>query len=178
MPDCVCQPIKSFSCWQVARPCLLSPGLWPRVWRSPTAPPKRYVYFGIWRDPWRVVFLLFPIRQYEINCPWMQETHVDWIYQGPVCAVLIINLTFLLRIMWVRMEFTQKKYWYAKKKEHQRRLNKLTWMQKLTFMNHPISFLKHFKAIVWIYNLSSDIFPTANCRKYWARLSGCFSFRF
>jgi len=40
----------------------------------------------------------------------MQETHVDWIYQGPVCAVLIINLTFLLRIMWVRMEFTQKKY--------------------------------------------------------------------
>nr|AAM11337.1 GH13988p [Drosophila melanogaster] len=40
-------------------------------------------------------------EKYEINCPWMQETHVDWIYQGPVCAVLIINLTFLLRIMWV-----------------------------------------------------------------------------
>ncbi|XP_020814831.1 diuretic hormone receptor [Drosophila serrata] len=40
-------------------------------------------------------------EKYDINCPWMQETHVDWIYQGPVCAVLIINLTFLLRIMWV-----------------------------------------------------------------------------
>jgi len=42
----------------------------------------------------------------------MQETHVDWIYQGPVCAVLIINLTFLLRIMWVRMEFTLNKFSY------------------------------------------------------------------
>lgn len=31
----------------------------------------------------------------------MEETNVDWIFQGPVCAVLIINLTFLLRIMWV-----------------------------------------------------------------------------
>ncbi|ALC42536.1 Dh44-R1 [Drosophila busckii] len=39
--------------------------------------------------------------EYEINCPWMEETNVDWIFQGPVCAVLIINLTFLLRIMWV-----------------------------------------------------------------------------
>ncbi|KNC24563.1 hypothetical protein FF38_09717 [Lucilia cuprina] len=35
------------------------------------------------------------------GCPWMQETHVDWIFQGPVCVVLIINLIFLLRIMWV-----------------------------------------------------------------------------
>ncbi|XP_030388497.1 diuretic hormone receptor [Scaptodrosophila lebanonensis] len=40
-------------------------------------------------------------KQYDINCPWMEETNVDWIFQGPVCAVLIINLTFLLRIMWV-----------------------------------------------------------------------------
>ncbi|XP_073812334.1 diuretic hormone 44 receptor 1 isoform X2 [Musca autumnalis] len=40
--------------------------------------------------------------QIEIEgCPWMQETYVDWIFQGPVCAVLIINLIFLLRIMWV-----------------------------------------------------------------------------
>ncbi|XP_051860373.1 diuretic hormone receptor [Drosophila albomicans] len=39
--------------------------------------------------------------KYDINCPWMEETNVDWIFQGPVCAVLIINLTFLLRIMWV-----------------------------------------------------------------------------
>ncbi|XP_034652986.1 diuretic hormone receptor isoform X2 [Drosophila subobscura] len=40
-------------------------------------------------------------EKYDINCPWMEETNVDWIYQGPVCAVLLINLTFLLRIMWV-----------------------------------------------------------------------------
>lgn len=31
----------------------------------------------------------------------MQETSVDWIYQGPACAVLIVNLIFLIRIMWV-----------------------------------------------------------------------------
>ncbi|EDW74263.1 uncharacterized protein Dwil_GK21476 [Drosophila willistoni] len=40
-------------------------------------------------------------EKYDINCPWMEETNVDWIFQGPVCLVLIINLTFLLRIMWV-----------------------------------------------------------------------------
>ncbi|XP_022225084.2 diuretic hormone receptor isoform X2 [Drosophila obscura] len=40
-------------------------------------------------------------EKYDINCPWMEETNVDWIFQGPVCAVLLINLTFLLRIMWV-----------------------------------------------------------------------------
>uniref|UniRef100_A0A182NM92 G-protein coupled receptors family 2 profile 2 domain-containing protein n=1 Tax=Anopheles dirus TaxID=7168 RepID=A0A182NM92_9DIPT len=31
----------------------------------------------------------------------MRESVVDWIFQGPVCAVLIINLVFLIRIMWV-----------------------------------------------------------------------------
>ncbi|KAL9915531.1 diuretic hormone receptor isoform X2 [Glossina fuscipes] len=36
-----------------------------------------------------------------MGCPWMHETHVDWIFQGPVCAVLLINLIFLLIIMWV-----------------------------------------------------------------------------
>uniref|UniRef100_A0A182Y0U9 Diuretic hormone receptor n=1 Tax=Anopheles stephensi TaxID=30069 RepID=A0A182Y0U9_ANOST len=37
----------------------------------------------------------------EIECSWMRESVVDWIFQGPVCAVLIINLVFLIRIMWV-----------------------------------------------------------------------------
>ncbi|XP_055607233.1 diuretic hormone receptor-like isoform X2 [Uranotaenia lowii] len=37
----------------------------------------------------------------EIECSWMRESHIDWIIQGPSCAVLIINLIFLLRIMWV-----------------------------------------------------------------------------
>ncbi|XP_055623582.1 diuretic hormone receptor-like [Toxorhynchites rutilus septentrionalis] len=36
----------------------------------------------------------------EIECSWMRESHIDWIIQGPTCAVLIINLIFLLRIMW------------------------------------------------------------------------------
>uniref|UniRef100_A0A182PN92 G-protein coupled receptors family 2 profile 2 domain-containing protein n=1 Tax=Anopheles epiroticus TaxID=199890 RepID=A0A182PN92_9DIPT len=39
--------------------------------------------------------------QLEIECSWMRESVVDWIFQGPVCAVLIINLVFLIRIMWV-----------------------------------------------------------------------------
>ncbi|XP_050092484.1 diuretic hormone receptor isoform X2 [Anopheles aquasalis] len=37
----------------------------------------------------------------QIECSWMRESVVDWIFQGPVCAVLIINLVFLIRIMWV-----------------------------------------------------------------------------
>ncbi|XP_055309705.1 diuretic hormone receptor-like isoform X2 [Sitodiplosis mosellana] len=37
----------------------------------------------------------------EIECTWMRETNIDWIFQGPACAVLLINLIFLFRIMWV-----------------------------------------------------------------------------
>ncbi|XP_062540721.1 diuretic hormone receptor-like isoform X3 [Armigeres subalbatus] len=39
--------------------------------------------------------------QLQIECSWMRESHIDWIIQGPSCAVLVINLIFLLRIMWV-----------------------------------------------------------------------------
>lgn len=39
--------------------------------------------------------------QLEIECTWMRETQIDWIFQGPACAVLLINLIFLFRIMWV-----------------------------------------------------------------------------
>lgn len=54
-------------------------------------------------------FLLIPVLipfanfhcQLQIECSWMRESVVDWIFQGPVCAVLIINLVFLIRIMWV-----------------------------------------------------------------------------
>lgn len=31
----------------------------------------------------------------------MRESTVDWIFQGPACMVLILNLIFLMRIMWV-----------------------------------------------------------------------------
>lgn len=41
--------------------------------------------------------------QFDIQCSWMSESPIDWIYQGPTCGVLIINLIFLLRIMWVRI---------------------------------------------------------------------------
>jgi 7 transmembrane receptor (Secretin family) len=34
-------------------------------------------------------------------CSWMRESNIDWIIQGPAFAVLIINLIFLVRIMWV-----------------------------------------------------------------------------
>lgn len=36
-----------------------------------------------------------------MECLWMQETSLDWIFKGPACAVLIINLIFLTSIMWV-----------------------------------------------------------------------------
>lgn len=41
--------------------------------------------------------------QNGIECSWMRETNIDWLFQGPSCAVLIINLIFLLRIMWVSL---------------------------------------------------------------------------
>ncbi|XP_070501331.1 diuretic hormone receptor-like isoform X1 [Chironomus tepperi] len=37
----------------------------------------------------------------RLVCSWMRESNIDWIIQGPACAVLIINLIFLVRIMWV-----------------------------------------------------------------------------
>jgi hypothetical protein len=37
----------------------------------------------------------------KLVCSWMRESNIDWIIQGPACGVLIINLIFLVRIMWV-----------------------------------------------------------------------------
>ena len=39
-----------------------------------------------------------------MECHWMQESSLDWIFKGPACAVLIINLIFLTSIMWVSVE--------------------------------------------------------------------------
>lgn len=47
--------------------------------------------------------LFSSLYQLEIECTWMRETNIDWIFQGPACAVLLINLVFLFRIMWVRI---------------------------------------------------------------------------
>jgi hypothetical protein len=41
--------------------------------------------------------------QLEIECSWMREAHIDWIVQAPACVVLIINLIFLIKIMWVSL---------------------------------------------------------------------------
>lgn len=35
------------------------------------------------------------------NCPWMKPHFVDWIFQGPITAVLTLNSFFLIAIMWV-----------------------------------------------------------------------------
>ncbi|XP_058054215.1 diuretic hormone receptor-like isoform X2 [Anopheles bellator] len=51
-------------------------------------------FFSPWAD-------LEQPNKLEIECSWMRESHIDWIIQGPSCAVLVINLIFLLRIMWV-----------------------------------------------------------------------------
>ncbi|CRL06924.1 CLUMA_CG019599, isoform A [Clunio marinus] len=40
-------------------------------------------------------------HQFQYGCPYMQESSVDWIFKGPACLVLIINLIFLFSIMWV-----------------------------------------------------------------------------
>ena len=37
----------------------------------------------------------------DLQCTWMRESSIDWIFHGPACVVLVVNLMFLLRIMWV-----------------------------------------------------------------------------
>jgi corticotropin releasing hormone receptor 1 len=36
-----------------------------------------------------------------LQCTWFNSNYVDWIFQGPTVAVLLLNLAFLLAIMWV-----------------------------------------------------------------------------
>lgn len=49
-------------------------------------------------------FILFLyLIQIQLGCPYMQESSVDWIFKGPACLVLIINLIFLFSIMWVSL---------------------------------------------------------------------------
>lgn len=48
----------------------------------------------------------------------MRETNIDWIFQGPACAVLIINLIFLCRIMWVRVTYTILSGWILRIQLH------------------------------------------------------------
>lgn len=40
-------------------------------------------------------------HQPAIECAWMRESVIDWICQAPAAACLIVNLIFLIRIMWV-----------------------------------------------------------------------------
>ncbi|KAH8347996.1 hypothetical protein KR084_002966 [Drosophila pseudotakahashii] len=37
----------------------------------------------------------------EIDCTWMRESHIDWIFKVPASLALLVNLVFLIRIMWV-----------------------------------------------------------------------------
>lgn len=79
---------------------------------------RKYAIIG-WGGPlifviiWAIIKPFFPtssslehsslknLSKLEIECSWMRESHIDWLIQGPSCAVLVINLIFLLRIMWV-----------------------------------------------------------------------------
>lgn len=74
---------------------------------------RKYAIIG-WGGPlifvgaWAVTKCFYPSEvlpehpnKLQIECSWMRESHIDWIIQGPSFAVLIINLIFLLRIMWV-----------------------------------------------------------------------------
>ncbi|KAM8713057.1 hypothetical protein ACLKA7_013383 [Drosophila subpalustris] len=36
-----------------------------------------------------------------IECVWMRETNIDWIFKVPASFAILINLVFLIRIMWV-----------------------------------------------------------------------------
>lgn len=47
-----------------------------------------------------------------MECLWMEESSLDWIFKGPACAVLLINLIFLTSIMWVS-SFNHKMHKFA-----------------------------------------------------------------
>ena len=40
-------------------------------------------------------------NEYWPNCSWLTPSRYDLIYQIPVIVILLINLMFLIRIMWV-----------------------------------------------------------------------------
>jgi len=38
----------------------------------------------------------------------MRESHIDWIFKVPASLALLVNLVFLIRIMWVSPKFTSR----------------------------------------------------------------------
>jgi corticotropin releasing hormone receptor 1 len=50
---------------------------------------------------WVVVKSFIPSAGDPSTCTWFNSNYVDWIFQGPTVAVLLLNLAFLLAIMWV-----------------------------------------------------------------------------
>ncbi|XP_055309678.1 diuretic hormone receptor-like isoform X2 [Sitodiplosis mosellana] len=75
---------------------------------------KMYAFIG-WGCPaiiiaiWTAVKSFAPINEsdgpnrqpVQMKCTWMHESHVDWIFHGSKMACLLVNLFFLIRIMWV-----------------------------------------------------------------------------
>ncbi|XP_041675668.1 diuretic hormone receptor isoform X3 [Drosophila eugracilis] len=51
-------------------------------------------------SPFNLIFLDF-FDKLEIDCAWMRESHIDWIFKVPASLALLVNLVFLIRIMWV-----------------------------------------------------------------------------
>nr|CAH7727220.1 unnamed protein product [Callosobruchus chinensis] len=70
---------------------------------------KLRVYFSIgWGLPmiimliWAVAKGVLPFDEESISmCLWFEDHMVDWIYKGPQLIVLLLNVIFLLGIMWV-----------------------------------------------------------------------------
>ncbi|KAH8371260.1 hypothetical protein KR093_006763 [Drosophila rubida] len=56
---------------------------------------------------WSIAKVFAPHREnehfngLEIECGWMRESDIDWIFKGPISFAILINLVFLIRIMWV-----------------------------------------------------------------------------
>ncbi|XP_044266747.1 diuretic hormone receptor-like isoform X2 [Tribolium madens] len=50
---------------------------------------------------WVIVKSFIPAAGDPATCTWFNSHDVDWIFQGPTMLVLLLNLAFLLAIMWV-----------------------------------------------------------------------------
>lgn len=68
---------------------------------------KYYYCFILYEICCLYLYIIFSVKENAIggnlwqHCPWMRPHKIDWIYEGPTISVLLLNLAFLLAIMWV-----------------------------------------------------------------------------
>lgn len=100
-------------------------------------------------------------KKLDLECSWMRESLADWIIQAPACTVLIINLIFLIKIMWVSTLFQIITIWGFEN----------TSFTKTSGSNHKTPFSKYGwnAAIPQSFQSVTSPYPTS-----WHNLFDCY----